>query len=100
MSSRKTAWYIRQWPPYVVSINRVLSYDEQFDGVHIKYMERDFGIRPDPFWRETISAVVPRSEIAFSYTDAVNKVRDILKDFNANEDSLESFEDEQEEETD
>lgn len=83
MTMKKTVWYIRQWPGNAVSINLVESYDEQFDGVHIKYIERDLD---DPLWRETVSAVVPMSDLAFSYTEAANMVRDILRDFNTQND--------------
>lgn len=51
---KKTVWYIRQWPGNAVSINLVESYEEQFDGVHIKYLERD----DDPFDPGIVSAVV------------------------------------------
>lgn len=91
MTMKKTVWYIRQWPGHVVNINLVESYDEQFDGVHIKYIERDLD---DPLWRETVSAVVPMSDLAFSYTEAVNMVRDILRDFNTHSDEYKSIEEE------
>lgn len=80
---KKTVWYIRQWPSEVVGINLVESYDPQLDGVHIKYIERDINELYDPLWRESLEAVVHMSDLAFSYTEAVNKLRDILKDFNS-----------------
>lgn len=63
---KKTVWYIQQWPGKAVSINLVKSYKEQLDGVHIKYFDRD----DDPFDPGIVSAVVPMSDLAFSYTEA------------------------------
>lgn len=94
MSSKKTLWYIRQFPKHVLSINRVTRYDEQFDGAHIRYIERDFGNRQDPYWREEIEAVVPRDTIARSYTEAANRVREILKEYNEAAEDLEDEENE------
>lgn len=92
---KKTVWYIRQWPSEVASINLVESYDLQLDGAHIKYIERDFfGRYNDPLWREAFEAVVPMSDLAFSYTEAVKKLRDILKDFNARNEEHEPIEEE------
>lgn len=93
MTMKKTVWYIRQWPGNAVSVNLVESYEEQFDGVHIKYLERDHDA---PFWSETVSAVVSMGDLAFSYTEAANMVRDILRDFNAHRDEYKRIEDDDE----
>lgn len=94
MNMKKTVWYIRQYPGNAVSVNLIESYDEQFDGVHIKYLERDTDV---PLWSETVSAVVPMSDLAFSYTEAANMVRDILRDFNAHRDEYKRIEEEDDE---
>ena len=93
MGMKKTVWYIRQWPGNAVSINLVESYDEQFDGVHIKYLEKD---PDDPLWSETVSKVVHMDDLAFSYTETANMVRDILRDFNAHRDEYKRIEAEEE----
>lgn len=74
--------------------NLVESYEEQFDGVHIKYLERDSDA---PLYSETVSRVVPMSDLAFSYTEAANMVRDILRDFNAHRDEYKRIEEEDDE---
>lgn len=94
MTMKKTVWYIRQYPGNAVSVNLVESYEEQFDGVHIKYLERD---TDDPLWSETVSEVVPMTDLAFSYTEAANMVRDILRDFNAHRDEYKRIEEEDDE---
>lgn len=91
---KKTVWYIRQYPGNAVSVNLVESYEEQFDGVHIKYLERD---TDNTLWSETVSAVVPMTDLAFSYTEAANMVRDILRDFNAHRDEYKRIEEEDDE---
>ena len=93
MNMKKTVWYIQQWPGKAVSINIVKSYKEQLDGVHIKYFDRD----DDPFDPGIVSAVVPMSDLAFSYTEAANMVRDILRDFNAHRDEYKRIEEEDDE---
>ena len=60
MNMKKTVWYIRQYPGNAVSVNLVESYEEQFDGVHIKYLERD---PDDPLYSETVSRVVPMTDL-------------------------------------
>lgn len=94
MNTKKTVWYIRQYPGNAVSVNLVESYEEQFDGVHIKYLERD---TDEPLWSETVSAVVPMSDLAFSYTEAANMVRDLLRDYNAHRDEYKRIEEEEDE---
>lgn len=94
MNMKKTVWYIQQWPGKAVSINLVISYKEQLDGVHIKYFDRD----GDPFDPGIVSAVVPMSDLAFSYTEAANMVRDILRDFNAHRDEYKRLEEEDDDE--
>lgn len=74
--------------------NLVESYEEQFDGVHIKYLERD---PDDPLWNETVSAVVPMTDLAFSYTEAANMVRDILRDYNSHRDEYKRIEEDDDE---
>lgn len=90
---KKTVWYIQQWPGKAVSINLVISYKEQLDGVHIKYFDRD----DEPFDPGIVSAVVPMSDLAFSYTEAANMVRDILRDFNTNRDEYKRIEEDDDE---
>lgn len=93
MNMKKTVWYIQQWPGKAVSINLVISYKEQLDGVHIKYFDRD----DEPFDPGIVSAVVPMSDLAFSYTEAANMVRDILRDFNTNRDEYKRIEEDDDE---
>lgn len=82
--NKRTKWYIRELPNYSINVNLVTSCEFQMDGAHITYVEGD---SDDPLYQQEVSAVVSKEDIAFSYTECANRIREILKKFDAQEGS-------------